>query len=1163
MANDSIGTARVDIVIDTAQYELAIQRAKNAASGFGTDAEAAFDKQGSAAKRAAKSLLDYVANLGRSREETKLLRAAGAGVDPAIIKAATESINEYRRGVAAAESSARDLGLAMQSAAGINLRFDDLSKQIATFGMSADEIRRFEVAAHGADATLGPLLSKLEMLEAEARSVESAFQQASTINLKFNDLERQIATFGMSAEQIRRYEASLLGADSVIMPLVAKLENLEREARQVNAAFDEATGINNFLNDLKRQDAAIGKTRGEILEMRAAEMGVTQQAAPLIASIKAKEAELQKYGYQLDRSKNQVNQYGLSVKQMEFAMRGVPAQITDIFVSLQGGQAPLTVLLQQGGQLKDMFGGIRPAAAALTSQLLKLITPLSVGGVVLTALAVAAYKGSQETNQFEKALAKTGDTAGVTSSQLAMMAATIDNNTQSTQASASRAIAAVAGTGRIAAENFATVAEAADTMQRAVGTAIDDTVAEYVKIAKDPVKAITELNEAQHFLTFAVYEQIKSLQEQGKTQEAATLATNTYAEAQTRAAKRVEENLGYLEKAWKYVKIGASEAWDAMMGVGRPIENAQRLQSLMLENQRDLNALNRSRDPTSGFKLSAAQEKSLEDAVRARYDRIKSINVEMTREVTEAEKRSAKQQAEELAIQNDQLITSQATKAVQRKRAVEAKGAEIDKAIKQARFAGDIKLAEQIESQRAAAIAAIEKKYADPKTSSAGANDAQRAALQRFKDEAEIATSAIDANAKRTQAAFQANTITAEEYYAKMRQFAAEELAANEKSLQGQINYLNSSKDSIKNRQKIGELEADLAKLRARSAADVAVLNEQEADGTKKRTQELEDYGHALLAAENAQRRNYETQVQSIGLGNQEAQRVAAITKLYTEQADKLFQLAVLKKRNPGNANQYAEEEAMLRASTDRQVQIVNEGYANMDAARGNWMNGVTRAFANYRDETMNIAGQAEKFVGDITQGMEQMFSDLAISGKASVTDLTNSIIKQLIRLGTQKMIMWLMSMWGGPSAGASQGTMANFGNNPGWTVNAKGGVYSSPSLSAYSNQVHNTPQPFLFAKGAGIFGEAGPEAIMPLTRGADGKLGVQASGAAGGNDITVNVYGAPEGTKVEQRQDENGGVSIDVLIQQIESKIAGNVASGTGSLNTAIKARYKLQESV
>ncbi|MDR9953986.1 phage tail tape measure protein, partial [Enterobacter hormaechei subsp. xiangfangensis] len=68
---------------------------------------------------------------------------------------------------------------------------------------------------------------------------------------------------------------------------------------------------------------------------------------------------------------------------------------------------------------------------------------------------------------------------------------------------------------------------------------------------------------------------------------------------------------------------------------------------------------------------------------------------------------------------------------------------------------------------------------------------------------------------------------------------------------------------------------------------------------------------------------------------------------------------------------------------------------------------------------------------------------------------------------------------------------------------NAKGNVYDSPSLSAYSNGVFQTPQLFAFAKGAGVFAEAGPEAIMPLTRAPDGSLGVRAVGAGGGQSVS------------------------------------------------------------
>jgi len=80
---------------------------------------------------------------------------------------------------------------------------------------------------------------------------------------------------------------------------------------------------------------------------------------------------------ELDQVNASLDRMGMSAKATAAAMRGVPAQFTDIITSLQGGQAPMTVLLQQGGQLKDMFGGVGNAARALSTYVLGLVSPLA------------------------------------------------------------------------------------------------------------------------------------------------------------------------------------------------------------------------------------------------------------------------------------------------------------------------------------------------------------------------------------------------------------------------------------------------------------------------------------------------------------------------------------------------------------------------------------------------------------------------------------------------------------------------------------------------------------------------------------------------------------------------------------------------------------------
>lgn len=136
------------------------------------------------------------------------------------------------------------------------------------------------------------------------------------------------------------------------------------------------------------------------------------------------------------------------------------------------------------------------------------------------------------------------------------------------------------------------------------------------------------------------------------------------------------------------------------------------------------------------------------------------------------------------------------------------------------------------------------------------------------------------------------------------------------------------------------------------------------------------------------------------------------------------------------------------------------------------------------------------------------------------MTSMTQSIIQQLIDLAMQALLTrtflsTFMNIGGGllggaASAGAGAAGSGAMGMPTGWqgyVPNAKGGVYASPSLSAFSGQIVSNPTLFAFARGAGLMGEAGPEAIMPLKRGADGSLGVRAIGGGQQSAAAPNVY--------------------------------------------------------
>jgi TP901 family phage tail tape measure protein len=171
----------------------------------------------------------------------------------------------------------------------------------------------------------------------------------------------------------------------------------------------------------------------------------------------------------------------------------------------------------------------------------------------------------------------------------------------------------------------------------------------------------------------------------------------------------------------------------------------------------------------------------------------------------------------------------------------------------------------------------------------------------------------------------------------------------------------------------------------------------------------------------------------------------------------------------------------------------LQEKYGSVSAAASRYHDSIGR----YADNLRNTWERAFK-------GMEDALVSFVKTGKLDFRGLADSIVSDLIRIQVQESITK-------PLAGAMKSM--DWSSLKFW---ADGGVPGGQSISAWRNQVVDQPTLFAFAKGAGVFGEAGPEAIMPLTRGPDGRLGVQASGGAGGvtvtQHITVNAQGADAG---------------------------------------------------
>lgn len=337
----------------------------------------------------------------------------------------------------------------------------------------------------------------------------------------------------------------------------------EEESAALSELLDRIDPVNAALNKLDKQQQQLAKFKSK---------GMLDDETFDVYSKKIEEARNRLTGFS-----EQLKNTGMSAKQTAFAMRMLPAQMTDIVVGLSTGQSPFMVLMQQGGQLKDMFGGIGPAIKGVGSYVMGLINPFTLAAAAVGVLGVAYYKGTQEQDAFNKSLILTGNQVGKTSGQLADIAARAGVAANSTTSKAASTLNLLVESGKVAGDSLERVTTAVVKTSEATGIATDKLVDDFNEIAADPLDAITKLNDQYHFLTLATYNQIKALQDEGNQQEAARVATDAYATTMQQRAADIQDNLGYLEKAWNGLTGAAKGAWDAMLGVGREQSLEQRL----------------------------------------------------------------------------------------------------------------------------------------------------------------------------------------------------------------------------------------------------------------------------------------------------------------------------------------------------------------------------------------------------------------------------------------------------------------------------------------------------------------------------------------------------------------------------------------------------------
>lgn len=835
------------------------------------------------------------------------------------------------------------------------------------------------------------------------------------------------------------------------------------------------------------------------------------------ASIKAMAAETKAAELAAAKLEKQTNATGLSAKQTAASLRGVPAQVTDIITSLQGGQAPLTVLLQQGGQLKDMFGGIGPAARALGGYVAGLVNPFTLAAAAAAGLGLAYYKGSEETTAYNKALILTGNAAGSSADQLSSLATQI-SSTIGTTGAAAEVLATLAGNSKIAGESFGVVATAALEMQSATGKAIEETVAEFAKIGKDPVAAAKELNEQYNFLTAAVYSQIVALNQQGDTIGAAKLLTETYADTIKTRTADVTANLGLIESAWKKVKSAASGALDATLDVGR----TQSIDAQIAEREKLLASRK------DGFLANL-----FPDSLGAGSDSTKFIENQISalkRAKVQLEA-NAKTEGDNALIHREGIAAADKLKAISDANLTnEEKRNKLIKEYK--RDVEDLRKADPNNPLVQADLVAktiqnIKDKNKDPagkanQLNLSGYNDAQNAIkeLQATYSNSE----------KELEAQQKAGLITQQNYLDQRTALIRAEREEVTGAYQAEIASLEAVKDKtgttgaqrIQLDEKIADARTNMVKAQKDADSQLEVLATNEQGRLKKQALAIQTYTDALNQQNITLRQQGRREAASLGMGDRQKGLQSQFNGIDDKANAQRIDLA--NQYGDGSRGMSLDEyNAKLKAVAQSQQDLRNTVVANYDdmtSAQGSWTAGASSAWENYLESTRDVAGQTKSLFTNAFSSMEDAIVQFAMTGKLSFADFAKSILADMARIAVRQASSSALSGLFGIAAsaagsyfggGATSAGSTQAGYSSTYFPQAKGGAWSGgvqmfANGGTFSDSLVSTPTAFGMANGkTGVMGEAGPEAIVPLARDSQGRLGIR--GGSNATPITMNFY--------------------------------------------------------
>ncbi|MCF5714293.1 phage tail tape measure protein, partial [Pseudomonas tremae] len=391
-----------------------------------------------------------------------------------------------------------------------------------------------------------------------------------------------------------------------------------------------------------------------------------------------------------------------------------------------------------------------------------------------------------------------------------------------------------------------------------------------------------------------------------------------------------------------------------------------------------------------------------------------------------------------------------------------------------------------------------------------------------------------------------------------------------------------SAEQRIQLDQKIADARTSMVEAQKKADSELSVLATSEIGRLKKQELAVSTYTSALEQQVKTLRQQGQRSAATLGMGD----RQRGLTDQQNSVDDRINQQKVELANQYGDGSrgmsldEYNLKLAALNKNQKELRDTVQANYDDMTVAQGSWSAGASSAFQNYLESARDVAGQTKSLFTNAFSSMEDSVANFALTGKFSFSDFTKSILSDMAKIASRQASSALLGtlvgaatsyFTGGTGNGLASGSTGAISSSAGasaagysdaalsgWSgvAQAKGGAWSNgvqmfANGAAFTNSIVSKPTAFGMAGGGvGVMGEAGDEAIMPLTRTAGGQLGVRALGGGSGGG---NSYSFPITVQVDASGQGGGGAdnaqSAEVVGRNIQSatRSAAEKAIATG----------------